>query len=97
MIAERALVGEAMQITGLKRRTLQSLAQRGHIPGAGKLGATWTFDRTRLRQWIAAQERAACHRTSTAATAFITPAFKLAVTTSAEALKLVTAGRLRGA
>lgn len=53
---ERILIGPACAITGLPRRTLLDLSNRGCVPGAAKLGQRWTFNEKRLRQWISDQE-----------------------------------------
>jgi hypothetical protein len=75
MEAERVLLPDAARITGLPERTLQDLSKRGQIWGAAKLGRRWTYDRMRLRAWIAAKESEVTPRTtSTSGTAFITPA-----------------------
>jgi hypothetical protein len=42
----------------LEFRTVQALAARGDIPGAAKLGGSWTFDEAALRNWI--EERTRC-------------------------------------
>ena len=73
MGAERITIPEAVMITGLCERTLQQLSQRGEIWGAAKLGRRWTYDRLRLRAWIAAKENAVTNRIgSTSATEFST-------------------------
>jgi hypothetical protein len=59
---ERVHSGEAMRITGLPERTLQSLSARGEIWGAAKLGRRWTYDRQRLRAWVVANENAVASR-----------------------------------
>lgn len=55
---ERIRAPAAAAILGLEVRTVQALAARGSIPGAAKLGGTWTFDETALRNWI--RERSTC-------------------------------------
>lgn len=60
--AERCLIEEAQNITGLPPRTLQSLSARGEIWGAAKLGRRWTYDRMRLRAWVRANEAASENR-----------------------------------
>ena len=50
--AERVRPQAAVTITGLSLRTVQALALRGEIPGAAKLGGSWTFDEAALRNWI---------------------------------------------
>lgn len=59
---ERIRLAAACLITGLTTRTLQSLAIRAIIPGAAKLGGSWTFDVAKLRNWIAEQETHAINR-----------------------------------
>lgn len=48
---ERVSISQAVQISGLKMRTLQNLAAQGAIPGAAKPAGRWTFDIAQLRQW----------------------------------------------
>jgi len=55
---ERIRASAAAAILGLEVRTVQALAARGSIPGAAKLGGTWTFDETALRNWI--REKSTC-------------------------------------
>lgn len=55
---ERVRPTDAVAITGLSLRTVQALALRGEIPGAAKLGGSWTFDEAALRNWI--RERTQC-------------------------------------
>jgi excisionase family DNA binding protein len=72
---ERIMLPEAAEITGLPDRTIQALSQRGEIWGAAKLGRRWTFDRLRLRAWIAAKENVTPNPiVSTRETAFGMPA-----------------------
>lgn len=54
---ERIRINEAVMKTGLAKRTIQKMAQRGEIPGAAKLGSVWTFNRIKLARWITQQER----------------------------------------
>lgn len=68
MTAERVQVNAVVHKTGLAKRTIQKMAQRGEIPGAAKLGSTWTFDRIKLARWIRNKERE-CQITSTNVTA----------------------------
>lgn len=65
MTPERVPVSQAALIAGLPKRTLQDLAARGAIPGAGKPAGRWTFDVRLLRQWAARVERKRECRTST--------------------------------
>ena len=55
---ERIRPHDAAAITGLRIRTVQAMAARGEIPGAAKLGGSWTFDEAALRNWI--KERTTC-------------------------------------
>lgn len=52
MAPERVRIAEAQSITGKSKRSLQTMARQGKIPGAAKLGGEWTFDLKRLRKWI---------------------------------------------
>jgi hypothetical protein len=54
---ERGGLEEAVAILGLPERTVQSMAARGEIPGAAKLGRRWTFDIARLRTLVRNKER----------------------------------------
>ncbi len=63
---ERCRSDSALLITGLKLRQLQAMSARGEIPGAAKLGRTWTFDLRKLRRWVRErEEEAACRPIST--------------------------------
>lgn len=53
---ERIRSRAAAAITGLPLRSLQGMAARSSIPGAAKLGACWTFNEAKLRQWILEKE-----------------------------------------
>src|SRR5262245_14063715 len=55
--SERGTTEQATTILGLKPRKLQSMAQRGEIPGAAKLGRQWTYDLTKLRRFVEQQEQ----------------------------------------
>ena len=39
-------------ILGITARTVQSLAARGELPGAAKIGGVWTFDEKAIRDWV---------------------------------------------
>lgn len=54
---ERILLPELARMTGKTPRALQAMAARGAIPSAAKIGRQWTFDRSRVRRWIASAER----------------------------------------
>ena len=60
MKPERIQSPEAAAITGLSLWNIQSMAIRGEIPGAAKLGNRWTFDIGKLRRWITHKEGEAC-------------------------------------
>jgi hypothetical protein len=53
---ERGSIEKAAAILGLKPRKLQTMSQRGQIPGAAKLGRLWTYDLAKLRQYVDQQE-----------------------------------------
>lgn len=55
---ERIRPRQVAGITGLTVRAIQAMALRGEIPGAAKLGGSWTFDEAALRNWI--KERTTC-------------------------------------
>lgn len=93
MRPERVGVAEAMRATGLSKRTVQNLAAKGMIPGAAKLGGLWTFDRIKLRRWIAAKEGEACQRTSISGAASGMDAFRLAETSFAKAYARAISGK----
>ena len=65
MKPERIQSPEAAAITGLSLWNIQSMAARGEIPGAGKLGRRWTFDIGKLRRWITHKEGEACRAVET--------------------------------
>lgn len=58
--AERAHLllrfSEARQLLRLSRNTVYSLAARGEIPGARKVGKEWRFRRDLLLEWLASGE-----------------------------------------
>lgn len=96
MTAERVQVDAVVHKTGLAKRTIQKMAQRGDIPGAAKLGSTWTFDRIKLARWIRNKERE-CQITSINETAFGMRGFKWAVGTSENPYRQEIAQRRKGA
>lgn len=55
--SERIRINDVVLKTGLAKRTIQKMAQRGEIPGAAKLGSVWTFNRIKLARWISDAER----------------------------------------
>jgi hypothetical protein len=62
---ERCLIDEAHRITGLPKRNIQYLAQKGRIPGASRLGMRWTFDKATLRRWAREGDHTPCQKTPT--------------------------------
>ena len=44
------------QLTGLSIRCIQLMAARGEIPSAAQLGRRWTFDESRVLQWVRERE-----------------------------------------
>ncbi len=62
---ERCRIGPALGITGLGLRQMQAMSARGEIPGAAKLGGTWTYDVRKLRQWVREKETETCRAIST--------------------------------
>ena len=62
-MAERCLIPEAAEITGLPQRTLIDFCAKGRIPGAAKLGRRWTLNVVKLRAWIREREDATCPKT----------------------------------
>lgn len=53
---ERIKASEAALILGLPHRTVLGFAAQGRLPGAAKLGRSWTFDEAKLRAWVKGQE-----------------------------------------
>ena len=49
---ERIRTPRAASILGLSVRAVQNMAAQGKIPGAAKMGAIWTYDEVKLRNWI---------------------------------------------
>ncbi|MEP9354844.1 helix-turn-helix domain-containing protein [Xanthobacter sp. KR7-65] len=49
---ERIRVEKAASILGISSRTVQAMALRGELPGAAKIGGSWTFCESALRKWI---------------------------------------------
>jgi hypothetical protein len=62
--AARGNASAAAAILGLKPRKLQSMSQRGEIPGAAKLRRQWTYDLAKLRRFVEQQEKATTCRRS---------------------------------
>lgn len=53
---ERIRAADVARLTSLSVRGVQGLAARGKIPGAGKCGRLWTFDRLKVERWIREME-----------------------------------------
>jgi Helix-turn-helix domain len=66
---ERVKTAEACSITGLPPRVVQRMAIAGKIPGAVKLGGSYTFDVAKLRAWVADEEKRQCETRKTIADA----------------------------
>jgi excisionase family DNA binding protein len=49
---ERIRANEAAAILGIQLRTVQAMAARGELPGAAKIGGSWTFNEAVLREWV---------------------------------------------
>ncbi len=49
---ERGGIDDAVAILGLKKRTVEAMAQRCQLPGAAKLANRWTFDLELLRSYV---------------------------------------------
>jgi excisionase family DNA binding protein len=47
----------AAAILGVSQRTVQSLAIAGELPGAARIGGTWTFDAEKLTAFLKQRER----------------------------------------
>jgi excisionase family DNA binding protein len=47
----------AAAILGVSQRTVQSLAITGELPGAARIGGTWTFDSEKLTAFVKQRER----------------------------------------
>ena len=61
---ERVRVSQVADITGLEPRTIQAMAARGDLPGAGKMGKVWTFDERAIRAWVRRREAESCRTIS---------------------------------
>jgi excisionase family DNA binding protein len=48
---------DAAAILGVSQRTVQSLAIVGELPGAARIGGTWTFDAEKLTAFLKQRER----------------------------------------
>lgn len=69
---ERVAIADAVRISGINKRTLQSMALLGAIPGAAKPAGRWTFDIIQLRKWAqqSPEKVVPCLRTSLSETEF---------------------------
>jgi Helix-turn-helix domain/Meiotically up-regulated gene 113 len=47
-MTSRIRTADAAAMLGIAPRTVQSLVARGMLPGAAKIGGTWTFDRIKI-------------------------------------------------
>jgi excisionase family DNA binding protein len=47
----------AAAILGVSQRTVQSLAIAGELPGAARIGGTWTFNSEKLTAFVKQRER----------------------------------------
>ena len=65
---ERIRTAEVVRLTSLSIATILDMARTGRIPGAAKLGGTWTFDPLQIRAWIRQQERKTACRTRVTST-----------------------------
>ena len=53
----RVQSGAAARILGISKRTAQSMALRGELPGAARIGGLWTFDEDKLAAFVKQRER----------------------------------------
>jgi len=53
---ERIQTAEAARRLGVTMRSVQVMAGRGDLPGAAKIGNSWTFNVVKLRAFIATKE-----------------------------------------
>src|SRR5580658_9893611 len=49
---ERGGIDDAVAILGLKKRTVETMALWGQLPGVAKLAHRWTFDLELLRTYV---------------------------------------------
>ena len=47
----------AATILGVSQRTVQSMATAGELPGAARIGGTWTFNSEKLTAFVKQRER----------------------------------------
>lgn len=57
-------IPEAARLLRVAERTVYTLARRGDLPGAVKVGNQWRIDRETLMEWVRGQSRAADGKTS---------------------------------
>jgi excisionase family DNA binding protein len=57
ILARRIRAREVAEALGVTDRAIQKMAARGDLPGAAKIGKTWSFDAEKLRRHIAAREQ----------------------------------------
>ncbi len=50
-------IPEAARLLRVAERTVYTLARRGDLPGAVKVGNQWRIDRTTLMEWVRGQAR----------------------------------------
>ena len=55
-MSERVRTKEASSILGVSHHVIIKMAAQGKLPGAAKIGGTWTFDREKLRRFIREKE-----------------------------------------
>jgi hypothetical protein len=88
---ERVGIAEAVLITGMSRRTLQSLATS--IPGASKPAGRWLFAVAELRAWVTrTTKKQPCRKISTFAPGSTGRASKRAASNTEKAYELVLSG-----
>lgn len=62
---ERVRSTETAKILGVSTRMVVKMAANGNLPGAAKIGGTWTFDKEKLRRFILEKEYECQRKTST--------------------------------
>jgi hypothetical protein len=53
---ERGSIQDAVSILGKHERTIRAMAGRGELPGAARIGGTWTFNLESLRAYVSSKE-----------------------------------------
>ena len=56
-MSERTQSSEVARLLGVTPRTVIKMANNGYLPGAGKIGGRWTFDREKLRKFVLEREQ----------------------------------------